>query len=113
MWPVKRIEILTGAQEFSLIEQVLERHGITGYMVLDGVHGKGNRQLGSVDPLTGASESRLIKTTCPPDRFDALVNALQPILGRYGGTCIVYDAESLILSHHYEPKSGAVLVEEP
>lgn len=105
----KRIEILTGVQEFALVEQALEKQGITGYMVLDNVRGKGNRHLESVDPLTGEPESRLIKTTCPPDRIDDLVATLRPILSRYGGACVVYDAECLILSHHQDRQAGRMV----
>lgn len=112
MTPVKRIEILTGAQEFPLIEQALEANGITGYMVLHDVQGKGTRRLDAVDPFTGRSECRLIKTTCPPARLDDLVKALRPILSRYGGTCVVFDAESLILSHHYDPQTGGMVHSE-
>ncbi len=106
MKSVKRIEILTGIQEFPLVEQVLEKHGVAGYMVLEDVRGTGNRQLDSVDPLTGARGSRLIKTTCAPERYTALVEALRPILSRYGGACIAYDAESLILSPVYDSSTG-------
>lgn len=107
MRSVKRIEIFTGAQEFPLVEQILESHGITGYMVLHDVEGKGNRHLDSVDALTGAPESRLIMTTCPPEAIDDLVEALRPILTRFGGACIVYDAQSLVIGSRFDPKTGA------
>jgi hypothetical protein len=112
MRSVKRIEILTGVQELPLVERVLERHGITGYTVSHDVQGKGDRRLDSVDFLTGEPESLSVKTTCPPDAFDGLVEALRPILTRYGGACVAYDAECIILSHHYDPKAGGMVWSE-
>jgi nitrogen regulatory protein PII len=110
--PVKRIEILTGVQELPLVEQALKRQGITGYMILRDVQGKGDRRLESVDLLTGESQSRLIMTTCPPADIDDLVEALRPILSRYGGDCVVYDAACVIHVHHYDPMTGGVVHSE-
>lgn len=109
MRSVKRVEILTGLQEFPLIERALEESGITGYIVMQGVTGKGNRKLGSVDFLTGVPESRLIKTTCDPERIDDLVEAIRPILDRYGGACVVYDAECMVLGREYSVSAGGVV----
>ena len=108
MRPVKRIEILTGVQEFPLVEQILESHGVTGYVVVHGVEGKGTRHLDSVDFLTGAPESRMVITSCPPEAISGIVEALRPILTRYGGACVVYDAESLIIGSRQDPRTGAV-----
>lgn len=105
---VKRVEILTGVQELPLVERALERHGIGGYMIIENVRGKGNRQLDSVDTLTGMPESRLINTTCPPERIRALVEDLRPILTRYGGACTVCDAESLIIGSHVDLRTGSI-----
>jgi hypothetical protein len=96
MMPVKRVEILTGIQEFDSVVEILEGLGITGYMVLRNVQAGGDRRLGSVDPLTGASQHRLIKTTCSPQKIGELVEAIRPVVSRYGGACIVYDAECVI-----------------
>jgi hypothetical protein len=106
MTPVKRIEILTGAQEFPLIEQALKSNGITGYDLLHDVRGKGDRRLESVDPLTGQAEGFLIKTACLPEDVNGVVEALRPILNRYGGSCFVYDAECMILHHHHDVMAG-------
>lgn len=108
MRSVKRIEILTGVQEYPLVERALRACGITGYIVLRDVHGKGNRYLEAVDFLTGEAESLLIKTTCPPERLDAVIEAIRPILGRYGGTCVTYDAECMIHSHHFDPSRNVM-----
>jgi hypothetical protein len=94
--PVKRIEILAGVQEFPLIKQVLKENGITGYMLLENVQGKGDRLLGAVDPLTGEYSNLLIRTTCPADKIDGFVESIRPILARYGVICVVYDAALVV-----------------
>ncbi len=97
MESVKRVEIITGAaSEFAEVEKVLREFGVTGYVVHHDVMGRGDRRVESIDPLTGDTQNLMIQTTCSPDRVDSLIEALRPIIRRFGGACIVYDAECLI-----------------
>lgn len=112
MRTVKRIEILVGIRILPLVEQALDRCGVAGYLVLTDVLGKGDRKLESIDPLTGQPEDRLIKTACLPEDLEQVLEAVRPILGRYGGSCIVFDAQSLVHGHQYDPMRGAVVRKE-
>ena len=96
MVPVKRVEIVTGAIEFDMVVEVLSQFGIRDYLVHRDVVGVGGRRLASPDPLTGDFENRVIQTICPPDTIDRLVEAIRPIIRRYGGACIVYDAHCVV-----------------
>jgi hypothetical protein len=99
METVKRVEILTGVVEFDQVVRVLERCGVTGYAVLPGVLGKGDRASGSADPLTGDAENRMIFTTCREEALPALIEHLRPLLIRYGGACVVTDAQCVVRCH--------------
>jgi hypothetical protein len=97
MQPVKRVEIITGAaSEFAEVEKVLRAFGIGGYVVHHDVIGRGDRRVESIDPLTGDMQNTMIQTSRAPDRVDPLVESLRPIIWRFGGACVVYDAECLV-----------------
>ncbi len=95
MEPVCRIEIVIDAPHVRQVIAVLERHGLTGYSLIRGVTGSGERgrQLG--DELTSVSSNSYLLTTCPPDRLEALADDLRPLLAQVGGMCLVSEARAL------------------
>ncbi|MFO0953543.1 MAG: hypothetical protein U0835_20800 [Isosphaeraceae bacterium] len=109
MQPVKRIEIHTGVQELPRVEEALKRCGVSGFLVLNGVRGRGNERIESLDALTGEPQDRLVQATCPPERLDEVLETLRPVLNRYGGSCVVYDAVYAIHSHRDDPSRGMVV----
>jgi PII-like signaling protein len=95
MIPVKRLEIVVDAPHSRRITEILVRHGLTGWSLLRGVTGSGERGRQHGDEITGVSSNHLIVTTCPPDRLDSLLDDLRGGLSRYGGMCLVSDAHWL------------------
>lgn len=93
---VQRIEIITGPQEFTKVMAVLEDCGVTGYAVLRNVLGKGDKKVESFDPITGEVENLMIVTTIHEDSLNPLIEALRPVLRRFGGSCLVSDAKWVI-----------------
>ena len=89
---VKRIEIITGPQEFRQVIDVLETSGVTGYAVLSQVLGKGDKKVNSWDSLTGEIQNLMVVTTIQSEMLQLLVESLRPVLKRFGGSCLVSDA---------------------
>lgn len=96
MEAVKRIEIITSAPEMREVCRALEALGITGYSVVHGVTGRGERGVQSGDELTGVFTNSLLLTACPPARLIEIVEAVRPILKKRGGICLVSDAQWVI-----------------
>jgi nitrogen regulatory protein PII len=96
MKSVKRIEIITGPNEFRQMVSVMEASGMTGYAVIREVLGKGDKKVDSWDSLTSEVENLMIVTTVGEDRLWELVEAIRPILKRFGGSCLVSDAAWVI-----------------
>ena len=96
MIDVKRLEIVVDAPHSEQVTKVLEAHGLTGWTIVRGAMGKGERghQLG--DELTGVSSNHVIVTTCEPAHLDGLVEELRTLLTRCGGMCLVSDARWLL-----------------
>lgn len=92
---VQRIEIVVDAPHAARVLKALRSVGIDDYTLVRGVFGSGDRgpQLG--DDITGVSNNNYILTTCPPDRLQAVTDALRPLLRRFGGLCLVSEARRL------------------
>lgn len=95
MIPVKRLEIVIDAPLSERVTTVLARHGLTGWTILRGATGKGDSGSRFADELTGVSNNHLILTTCRPDDLEPLMEDLRSLLQRYGGVCLVSDAQWL------------------
>ncbi|HEX9998472.1 MAG TPA: hypothetical protein VGB45_15140 [Abditibacterium sp.] len=92
MQNVKRVEIITDALEMREVVRVLDEQGVSGYTMIQSVIGHGGRGSQSGDDLTDVFKNSLVITACPPERLEALVEAIRPILARRGGVCLVSDA---------------------
>jgi PII-like signaling protein len=96
MKPVHRIEIVIDAPHSARVIELLARHGLRGYSLIRGVSGSGERGAQFGDELTGVSSNHYILTTCPPDKLDAVTDALRPVLRQVGGICLVSEANWLV-----------------
>ena len=96
MIPVKRLEIVVAAPHSERVTDLLGRHGLTGWTLLRGASGAGERGRQHGDEITGVSSNHLVLTTCPPESLEALLEELRPILTRCGGMCLVSDATWLL-----------------
>lgn len=96
MQNVKRLEIITGPSEFRQMVSAMEAAGMTGYAVIREVLGKGDKTVDSWDFLSSEVENLMIVTTIPENRLQEMVDAIRPILKRFGGSCLVSDAAWVI-----------------
>ena len=92
MISVKRLEIVVAAPHSERVLALLASHSLTGWSLLRGVSGAGERGRQHGDEITGVSSNHLIVTTCPPEQLDALMQELRELLSRFGGMCLVSDA---------------------
>ena len=96
MKAVRRLEIVVDAPYCNEVTELLARHGLEGWTVLRGASGRGERGHRYGDEITGVSNNNVIITTCPPDDLTEIIEELRGVLERYGGMCLVSDAQWLI-----------------
>ena len=96
MMPVKRIEIIIDALALPAVLKLLDAAGMSGYIVIKDATGKGERGERGGGELSGTFINSYVMTACPPEQVSTVVEALRPILKRYGGVCLVSDAQWLI-----------------
>lgn len=96
MQPVKRIEIIMDSTGLGKIAKILETVGVSGYTVIRDVTGSGDRGLRPGDELTDVFKNTYVMTACPEEKVQQIVDAIRPVLKRFGGICLVSDAQWII-----------------
>ena len=77
------------------VTELLTRHGVSGWTLVPGALGAGDRGHRRGDGITGISSNDLILTTCAAEELDALLEELRPLLSSVGGICLVSDTQWL------------------
>jgi nitrogen regulatory protein PII len=96
MRPVKRLEIVVETVELPKVIQILVQAPVTSYTVVKEVVGCAERCMRDGDDLTDVISNVYVLAVCNADQIPSLVELLRPILQRFGGTCLVSDAEWVI-----------------
>jgi PII-like signaling protein len=93
MYPVKKVEVIVNtALEQRLLPRLLERMQVAGYSVLRNVTGMGPTGRQEGDLLVDVEENSYVIIFIEPERLEALVDAIRPVIRQYGGQCVVSDA---------------------
>ncbi|WP_448570529.1 DUF190 domain-containing protein [Trichothermofontia sp.] len=91
MHAVKRVEIIANSSELAKILESLDETGAPGYTVIRNVTGKGIMGNISDDDVTTLSNVYVL-CYCSEDKIKPIVEAIRPILNKFGGVCYVSDA---------------------
>jgi nitrogen regulatory protein PII len=93
---VKKIEIVINSLELQKVLKILDHIGVSGYTIIEDVTGKGYRGR-VIDDLEGhALTNSYVMTICNEEQEHQIVEAIRPLLKKYGGVCIVCDAKSVV-----------------
>ena len=96
MEAAKKVEIICDSVEVKNVVAILETAGITGYTTIPDVIGKGERGIRRGDDLTGVFKNSMIIAACQAALIPGVVEAIRPVLKRFGGVCLVSDAQYVI-----------------
>ncbi len=95
---VRRIEIITPSVELRKVLEMLDSLHVKGYSILRNVSGKGDRGTTACDiDLDGACNDYVL-AVCDDEQEKQVMNAMRPILQRYGGVCLSSEAKWLMHS---------------
>ncbi|MBF8275520.1 MAG: nitrogen regulatory protein [Candidatus Brocadiaceae bacterium] len=86
-----KVEIVTDAIKLDSIVKLLDEVGVSGYSVIKDVIGKGTRGIRGDDGLTELFKNNYIMIVCNEKEMNTIVEAVCPIIHKFGGICIVSD----------------------
>jgi hypothetical protein len=95
MTPVKRIDIVVPEHLLREVLELIDRHGPSGYTVSRGLSGKGHRGVQSGDGIVAEFSNAAVLVACEEAVAKPLLDELRPLLVRFGGMCLVSDAQWL------------------
>jgi nitrogen regulatory protein PII len=93
--PVKRIEVVADSATATRLVAALDEVGVRDHTIIKEVFGHGSHGDRGGDPFSGAFDNSYILVVVPPELADRAVEAIRPLLGRFGGMCVVSDATQL------------------
>lgn len=93
--PVKRIEIILPQDVMAEVTGKLDALGVSGYSVIEDVLGRGERGLRAGSGL-GVFQYQYLLIACEEARVGPIVETAGPYLKRFGGLCLVSDAQRVI-----------------
>jgi hypothetical protein len=94
--PVERIEIVVAAVHVPEVLHALRRVGATGWSIVKGLEGAGDRGDQLADDVTGTTSNHLVQTTLDSAAVPLLAAALGPLLERAGGVLIATPARAIV-----------------
>lgn len=89
----RRLEVLVDSPLVRRICAAADAAGVTNYRLMPTIGGRGAHGSWRSDELTGATDKIVFVTILPPDRADALVAALAPLLDALDLVLTVGDVE--------------------
>ncbi|XOV89240.1 MAG: P-II family nitrogen regulator [Pseudomonadota bacterium] len=93
MKPCKRIEIIIEQPIASRVQKRLDDIGVSGYTMLPGASGRGDRGTRREDDPTGTFTNCVFIVACDDDdEAERVVAGIRPLIARSGGVCLVTDA---------------------
>ena len=96
MEQVKKVEIITNTLEIEKVLGILDKVGVSGYTVIRDVTGKGDRGKIIDDLETEALTNGYVMSVCTQEQQYKLVDAIRPLLKKYGGVCLVSEAQWIV-----------------
>ena len=95
MQSCKRIEIVIEQRLLDRTIDALDSAGASGYTVVRGISGRGDRGRRGGDEITDVFTNCMIIVACDTGRLQAIVEAVRPLLTASGGMCLVSEAQWL------------------
>jgi nitrogen regulatory protein PII len=95
MIAVKRVEIVIDAAHTPELVRVVKHAGAPGYTLLRDVQGFGDRGDRSGDGLGNVYRNCYLVTAVSEDIALIIAEKTRPLLERYGGICLISDAQLL------------------
>ena len=98
MQKMKKVEVIIESIYLNRLLDLFHEGNVTGYTVIRDIEGAGSHGLKTADEANDILSNTYVFTLCNEEKFNRMIEKIRAFIDRYGGKCIVLDAQVLLHS---------------
>jgi nitrogen regulatory protein PII len=98
MQKMKKVEVIIESIYLNRLIELFKEANVTGYTVIRDIEGAGGHGLKTADDAHDILSNTYVFTLCNEEKFNKMIEKIRAFIDKYGGKCIVIDAQVLLHS---------------
>ena len=95
---MKKVEVIIESIYLNRLLDLFHEGQVTGYTVIRDIEGAGSHGLKTADEANDILSNTYVFTLCNEEKFNRMIEKIRAFINKYGGKCIVLDAQVLLHS---------------
>ena len=95
---MKKVEVIIESIYLNRLIDLFKEGNVTGYTIIRDVEGAGGHGLKTADEANDLLSNTYVFTLCREEKFNKMIEKIRAFIDKYGGKCIVIDADVLLHS---------------
>lgn len=93
---MKKVEFIIEAVYIKKLVELLKKHKIYGYTIIEDIKGAGGHGLRTADDVSDMFSNIYVFTVCEAEQFTNMQENIRKFLEKYGGKCMLSDVMLLL-----------------
>jgi nitrogen regulatory protein PII len=98
MEKMKKVEVIIESIYINRLIELFKEGNVTGYTIIRDIEGSGSHGLKTADEANDLLSNAYVFTLCNEEKFNRMIEKIRAFIDKYGGKCIVLDAQVLLHS---------------
>ncbi|MBT8343829.1 MAG: hypothetical protein KJO45_03835 [Sulfurovum sp.] len=98
MIKMKKVEVIIESIYLNRLIELFREGDVTGYTIIRDIEGAGGHGLKTADEANDILSNTYVFTLCSEEKFTKMIDKLRAFIDKYGGKCIILDAQVLLHS---------------
>ena len=95
---MKKVEVIIESSYLNRLLDLFHEGQVTGYTIIRDIEGAGGHGLKTADEANDILSNTYVFTLCNEEKFNKMIEKITAFINKYGGKCIVLDAQVLLHS---------------
>ena len=95
---MKKVEVIIESIYLNRLLDLFHEAQVTGYTIIRDIEGAGGHGLKTADEANDILSNTYVFTLCNEEKFNKMIEKIRAFINKYGGKCIVLDAQVLLHS---------------
>ncbi len=97
---MKKVEVIIESVYLNRLIELFKEGNVTGYTIIRDIEWAGSQGLKTADEANDILSNTYVFTLFSEEKFNKMIEKIRAFIDKYGGKCIVIDAEVLLHSKH-------------